>query len=338
MKRFFRVFYTLAIGALLLASCGKSDGPDGTSDDWKAWQGVKELMENAGFSTNGIKVTHSAASEWLYMPDIRSDACVWCGTKNGEPWVGLGHTTIYEEQPQTFFDYEFVWKGHKPAEKETFDMGYGQTAEGIYTGIAVSFVLIDKDFFYLEVYDRYQVNNNIFFKDVTMFFVDHGTISAEFKNFPFAETNKVNVGYDHDFLAGYACYSKTGEKLYNIVDDAMRHIYGQYRDIGWITTPVSHKDFIIMEHTMQTYYNMETAMHEFVHRLSVVFCDMSAEEDYRRIDVQFPADDKDRLDSFDLVKVTGNLYTYELKFTKFSGETFTKTLKANTAERTVELS
>ena len=93
-----------------------------------------------------------------------------------------------------------------------------------------------------------------------------------------------------------------------------------------------------MEHTMQTYYNMETAMHEFVHRLSVVFCDMSAEEDYLRIDVQFPADDKDRLDSFDLVKVTGNLYTYELKFTKFSGETFTKTLKANTAERTVELS
>ena len=334
MKRIYDLFSILAIGILLLISCGKTDGPDGSSEDWKEWTGLKELMENAGFSTNGIKVTHSAASEWLYMPDIRSDACVWCGTKNGEPWVGLGHTTIYEEQPQTYFDYEFVWKGHKPAEKETFDLGYGQTVEGTYSGSGVGFVLIDKDFYYLQVFDRYVADNNEFSKGGTMLFVDHGTISAQISDFSFGETNKVNVGYNHDFLAGNACYSKTGQKLYDIVNKSMQHIYGQYRDNGWVTTPISHKDFIIMEHTIQTYFNMETSKHEFVHRVSVVFCDMSAEEDFLRVDVQFPADDKDRLDSFELKTVSGNLYTYELKFTKLSGEKFTKNLKADNGNRT----
>ena len=336
MKRFFGLILALIIGFLSISSCGKPDGTVDNSEDWKAWQGLKELMEKAGFSTNGIKVTHSAASEWIYMPDIRSDACVWCGTKNGEPWVGLGHTTIYEEQPQTYFDYEFVWKGHKPAEKETFDLGYGQTVEGTYSGSGVGFVLIDKDFYYLQVFDRYVADNNEFSKGGTMLFVDHGTISAQINDFSFGETNKVNVGYDHDFLAGNACYSKTGQKLYDIVNNSMQHIYGQYRDNGWVTTPISHKDFIIMEHTIQTYYNMETSNHEFVHRVSVVFCDMSAEDDFLRVDVQFPADDKDRLDSFELKTVSGNVYTYELNFTKFSGEKITKILKADNGKRTAE--
>lgn len=337
MKNILGLFLTLAISVFLFASCGKQDGPDASSEDWKEWAGLKEMMEKAGFDTKGIKVTHSVASDWLYMPDIMSDACAWCGTKNGEPWVGLGHTTIYEEQPQTFFDYEFVWKGHKPAEKETFNLGYGQTAEGTYSGSGISFVLIDKDFYYLLVSDRYATDKDAFFKGSTMLFVDHGTISAQINDFSFGEATKVNVGYDHDLLAGNACYSKTGQKLYDIVNSSMQHIYGQYRDIGWVTTPINHKDFIIMEHTIQTYYNMETSNHEFVHRVSVVFCDMSAEDDFLRVDVQFPADDKDRLDSFELKTVSGNVYTYELNFTKFSGEKITKILKADNGNRTAVL-
>lgn len=337
MKNILGLFYTLAISVIVFASCGKQDGPDGASDDWKAWMGLKEIMEKAGFDTKGIKVTHSTASEWLYLPDVQSDACAWCGTKNGEPWVGLGHTTIYEEHPQTYFDYEFVWKGHKPAESETFDLGYGQTVEGTYSGSGVGFVLIDKDFYYLQVFDRYVADNNEFSKGGTMLFVDHGTINAQIGDFSFGETNKVNVGYDHDFLAGNACYSKNGQKLYDIVNKSMQHIYGQYRDNGWVTTPISHKDFIIMEHTIQTYYNMETSNHEYVHRVSVVFYDMSAEDDFLRVDVQFPADDKDRLDSFELKTVSGDIYTYELKFTKYSGEKINKILKADSGKRTAEL-
>ena len=337
MKNILGLFYTLAISVIVFASCGKQDGPDGASDDWKAWMGLKEIMEKAGFDTKGIKVTHSTASDWLYLPDVQSDAVAWCGTKNGEPWVGLGHTTIYEEHPQTYFDYEFVWKGHKPAESETFDLGYGQTVEGTYSGSGVGFVLIDKDFYYLQVFDRYVADNNEFSKGGTMLFVDHGTINAQISDFSFGETNKVNVGYDHDFLAGNACYSKNGQKLYDIVNKSMQRIYGQYRDNGWVTTPISHKDFIIMEHTIQTYYNMETSNHEFVHRVSVVFCDMSAEDDFLRVDVQFPADDKDRLDSFELKTVSGDIYTYELKFTKYSGEKINKILKADSGKRTAEL-
>lgn len=337
MKIHSTIFGIIAASTLAIVACNKDNGSAAEAENWKGWEGLKEIMEESGFDTKGVKVTHSTASDWFYIPDILSDAVAWCGTKNGEPWVGLGHTTIYESTPQTYFDNEFVWKGHKVPESRTFDLGYGQSTTGTYNGTYVSFVLIDKNYSYFVVGDSYVSDNNEFVDGSTLLFINkNGQIVAQIDNFNTEGANAVNVGYDHDLLIGGVCYSINGEKLYEIPSNIQR-LYGAERSLGWLTTPLNHKDFVLMEYYLHHNYDMETSKTLAIHGIHVGFVNFAGETEASRVSLDFDGEDNDRLDRFELKSQNSNVLTYEIEFTKFSGEKLKKQIKVDTSAKTAEL-
>lgn len=331
------IFSIASVLVLSFTGCDKLNGGSSEAENWKGWEGLKELMEQSGFSSKGIKPSHSISSDWFFMSDVRSTANAWCGTKNGEPWVGLGHIVTGENTPQTYFDNEFVWKGHKAPETSTFDQGYGQSVTGSYSGSQVGFILIDKEYYYLIIGDRYVVSNYEFSVGSTLLFVrKDGQVVAQIDDYHNEGSGAVNVGYEHDLLIGNVCYSINGQKLYDIPNN-LTSLYGAAHSLERVSTPLDHKNFVLMESWLHTYFNTETGMHEYQHAINVNFTDLSGENGTSQVQLYFDGDSTDRLDRFELVSKTNNILTYEIEFTKYSGEKLKRQIKVDSSKQTAEL-
>lgn len=334
MKKTIKGLFLICI-AILMAGCDVNEENVPTDlDNWKGWEGLKELMIKAGFDTNGIKPSHSTSSDWLYLPDILSDVIVWCGTKNGEPWVGIGHSTIYDSIPQTFFDYDFVWEGQKSPETMTF-FGYGKSMTGNYTGSSVNFILVDDDYYYMLIGNRYVINSQSFSNASTLLFVNRdGHVVGKVDNFSLPFVYYANVGYEHDLIINDTCYSISGEKLYNIPTEN-RKIYGAKRSLSRLTTPLDHKNFVFLDYRVDPYTDFNEG--GYFNVIEVCFANLSGETENNSVKIQFDGNYTDHLDRFELLSNNNGILTYEIELTKYSGEKIMKRVVVDSMAKTAEL-
>ncbi len=315
----------MSLLATLAVGCNKDNGSSSEEDNWKDWMGVKEMMEDAGFDTNGIKVLMGSPSDvCLYIPDTKGYTHPWIGEKNGNPWIGVAYCDPYDSKNDRFIK-EFVLTNHNAPKSISKEVSYGHTVTVDFQYVKVFFLIVDEQYSYIGVKDVYADSDYYFEETPTVYIHDGRSFCATITEMNLGSNLFGNVGYEHDLLAFDACYSKDGQKLYDMANKNVCRFAAMDRGGWYLTYPLSHEVLL------------SVGYYDSIPCVEVAIVNLKTGESPLTERLSTGNDLTEKLSSFELASKNGNFFVYELTTVNSEGTSKNYTIRVDVVSNTTSI-